>query len=264
MQTIIAPTDFSKKSLNAVNYAADMAMELHARLLILHAVEMPFKAGGVYEEPTDDEIEVEKKLSKLKDDLVKKTANKVPIHTSRVIGFIETEIVKICEYKKPLAVVMATQGARIKEHFFVGSITVHLSKNLKYPVIVIPPNVRYKPIKKILLATDLENLSSFPVENITAIVTAFNAKLDIVHVYKNNDRFETMEARMRTLYNSLIDLNPRFHFIKSKNVYKAITNFAQENKEDIILTFPHKHVLFYKSQSKQLIFNSPVAVMSIQ
>lgn len=264
MQTIIAPTDFSKKSLNAVNYAADMAMELHAKLLVLHAVEMPSKADGIYKEPTDDEIEVEKKLSKLKDDLVKKTVNKVPVHTSQVIGFIETEIIKICEYKKPLAIVMATKGAGVKEHFFVGSITVHLSKNLKYPVIVIPSNVSYTPIKKILLATDLENLNSFPVESITAIATAFNAKLDIAHVYKNNDKFEKMEARMRRLYNYLKDLKPRFHFIKRKNVYDAITNFAQENKEDLILTFPHKHALFYKSQSKQLIFNSPVAVMSLQ
>ena len=65
---------------------------------------------------------------------------------------------KICDYKNPLAVVMATHGVSIKERFFLGSITVYLSKNLKYPVIVVPQDLNYKPINKILLATDLENL----------------------------------------------------------------------------------------------------------
>ena len=50
MQTIIAPTDFSNISLNAVNYAADMAMALNANLLILHAIELPINANKLYHE----------------------------------------------------------------------------------------------------------------------------------------------------------------------------------------------------------------------
>jgi hypothetical protein len=46
---------------------------------------------------------------------------------------------------------MAMRGATLKEQFFIGSITVYLSKNLKYPVIVVPQDVGYKSINKILL-----------------------------------------------------------------------------------------------------------------
>jgi len=56
MQIIIAPTDFSDISLNAVNYAADMAMALHAKLLVLHATEIPFNINEVYAQPKGDEI----------------------------------------------------------------------------------------------------------------------------------------------------------------------------------------------------------------
>jgi len=34
MKTIIAPTDFSAVSLNAVNYAADMAQDINAELIL--------------------------------------------------------------------------------------------------------------------------------------------------------------------------------------------------------------------------------------
>jgi hypothetical protein len=170
----------------------------------------------------------------------------------------------MCEYKNPLAVVMATHGATLKEQFFVGSITVHLSKNLKYPVIVVPAGTIYKPVSKILFATDLENLYDLPVEKIINIVTAFNAEIDIVHVYKSEDKFEVMSGRMSELMNYLKNLKPQFYFIKSKNVYEAILEFARKNNSDIILTFPKKHPFFYRSESKQLIFKSPFAVMTIQ
>ena len=262
MQTIITPTDFSDVSLNAVNYAADMALALHTRLLILHATEIPASAGINYPELSDNEIE--KKLRTLKNDLIKRAEKRIVIQTKQVTGFIENEIITMCDYQNPLAVVMATQGANFREHFFVGSITVYLSKNLKYPVIAVPKNVTYKPVNKILLATDLENLYDLSIEKIVNVVKAFNATLDIVHVYKNEDKLGLMKARKSELARYLKDLAPRFHFIKSKNVYEAITNFAQKNNSDLILAFPKKHAFFHKSESKQLIYNSPFAVMTIQ
>lgn len=256
MQTIIAPTDFSDISLNAVNYAADMAMALNANLLVVHATEMQFDTQR-------DEIEIESKLHILKKTLIERTNSKIKIHSKQVCGIIENELMKMCEYRNPLAVVMATHGATLKEQFFIGSITVYLSKNLKYPVIVVPAGIMYKPISKILLATDLENLYNLPVEKIINIVTAFSAEVDIVHVYKSEDKFEVMSCRISELMNYLKNLNPQFYFIKSKIVHEAILEFAQKNNSDLILTFPKKHPFFYRSESKQLIFKSPFAVMTI-
>ena len=41
MKPIVAPTDFSAVSLNAVNYAADMASMLGVNLNLLHVIEVP-------------------------------------------------------------------------------------------------------------------------------------------------------------------------------------------------------------------------------
>jgi nucleotide-binding universal stress UspA family protein len=264
MQTIITPTDFSDISLNAVNYAADMAMALNANLLILHAIELPINANQPYDESDVAEIEAEQKLNDLKENLVKRTNNKVSVQTKQVVGLIENEIIKICDYKNALAVVMATKGPSLKEHFFMESITVHLSKNLTYPVIAVPSNMKYKPVNKILLATDLENLYSLPVDAIIKIIDAFKAQLEIVHVYNKEDKCEIMVSRMSELTNYLKCLNPQFHFVYNTNVYKGIIDFAKQNNSDIILTIPKKRSFFYKSRSKQLLFNAPITIMTMQ
>jgi nucleotide-binding universal stress UspA family protein len=264
MQTIITPTDFSEISLNALNYAADMARSVNARLVILHATELSMNEGRTCIEPTDDEIEIEKKLGALRKNILERTANKIPVQSKQVTGFIENEIIKMCEYQNPLAVVMATKGASIKERFFIVSITVHLSKNLRYPVIVVPQGLSYKSINKILLATDLENLYDLPVEKIINVAAIFNAQVNILHVYNNESEFELTSKQIIELNEYLKSLNPQFHFSKSQNVYEAITEFAKNNDVDLIIAFPKKHAFFHKSESKQLIFTAPFAVMTIQ
>ena len=79
MQVIIAPTDFSEVSLNAVNYAADMARTLDASLLIVHSTELPLSIKGLFIEPLNDETEICKKLDALKEALLKRLDNKITI-----------------------------------------------------------------------------------------------------------------------------------------------------------------------------------------
>ncbi len=47
METIIATTDFSKAAQNASKYAAAIAAEMNAQLVVLHVIEIPFTPMGV-------------------------------------------------------------------------------------------------------------------------------------------------------------------------------------------------------------------------
>ena len=136
MKIIIAPTDFSYVSLNAVYYAADMAKTVNANLLILHATEMPFSRAGISSIPEYDEISIENKLESLRKDILLRVNNKIQVIVKLVSGIIEDELINICDHKLPLAVIMATHGKTFRETFFIGSITVYLSKKLKYPLLV--------------------------------------------------------------------------------------------------------------------------------
>ena len=265
MKTIIAPTDFSKVSLNAVNYAADMASAINAKLLLLHASESSIP--GVQDflgEATPNDINIEKRLFALERKLRTRTGDKIIINAMLVSGTIENELIKICEDENPLAVVMATHGDGTMERFFIGSITVYLSKHLQYPVLVIPKDVCFKPIHKVILASDMKSIYDLPLEKITDIVTVFNASLDVVHVCGSNEKMNKNPVEVSFLNHRLRYLNPHFHFINNDNVSEGVSLFAEKNNADMVLIFPKKHGPFHKSDSKQFIFHSTVPVMTVQ
>jgi nucleotide-binding universal stress UspA family protein len=262
MKTIIAPTDFSRMSINAVNYAADLSLAINAKLLVLHAVEIPVAAT---DEPLNTETSKEAALIKLKRKLLRRTHDKIKLEVKLVYGTIENELIKMCEYQKPFAIVMATHGDGIVERFFIESATVYLAKNLRYPVLVIPKNARFKPIEKITLASDMKSIYDLPFKKITGITSAFNAKLDVVHVNKTHSaELSEHSIQSSVLCHHLCQLKPEVHFVKDKNAEHGVTSFAEKNDTDLILIFPRKHGLFHRSDSRQFIFNSPFPVMTIQ
>ena len=115
MRTIIAPTDFSAISLNAVNYAADMAVATNAELLLLHVVQIPatvieFPLTEMeYQEMTEDASE---HLAKLVDQLCMRTKEKINIHIKSMVGSVEHELKDICDLKEPFVVIM---GRKVQE-----------------------------------------------------------------------------------------------------------------------------------------------------
>lgn len=263
MKTIIAPTDFSPASLNAVQYAFDMALAFNSNLLILHATGKSFDQR-LSSSPEEDEETGERKLLGLQKILIKKTGDKIKVRIKQVSGVIEDELIKICDKNAPFAVVMATHGSSLRKLFLIGSITVYMAKSLKYPVMVVPVGVQFKPIKNITLATDLKNVDSLPIEKISLIITSFKASLDIIHVSTGGKSSKAISVQANELRNYLDHLKPQFYFVHNKNIHEGIISFAGKQKADMILAFPKKHSFFHSSESQQLIFNSPVTVMTIQ
>ena len=47
MKTIIVPTDFSPIATNAMNFAADMAVNINASLMLLHVYQVPVSMPDV-------------------------------------------------------------------------------------------------------------------------------------------------------------------------------------------------------------------------
>jgi hypothetical protein len=64
MKTIIAPTDFSPISYNACLYAAKMALDINANLVLLHVMELPLSVAEFpVTEDIFDEISMEEELN---------------------------------------------------------------------------------------------------------------------------------------------------------------------------------------------------------
>ena len=265
MKTIIVPTDFSEVSLNAVNYAADMAVEINASIILLHVVEVAdaivteFPMSGI----TFQEINREQQLNDLKAAIEQRTHHAISVDTCHLAGNIAYELTEICKRTNPFAVVMAPHAASKLERFFFNSLTYYSATHLPCPVLVVPGKKRYTPIKKIGFATDMKGISHIPVKAIKTITLAFKASLDLIYVGKKEADIEISPTEKLLLRHRLRDFNPSFHFEKNDIVKKGIELFARDKNIDLVLIIPKKHGLFHRSQSKQVIFHLPVPAMAL-
>ncbi len=272
MKTLIVPTDFSPVSLNAANYAADMAHAIGADLILLHVIQIPVSVAEMpLSEMTYEEMirQAEKEIQNLKDKLAWRTSGKINITADVSAGSIGFQLQELCKRKKPFAVVMGTQGAGAVERFFIGSNTLTAVHTIPYPVLVVPEQAVFKEIKKIAWACDLKDADEpFPLDNLKELMSIFNASLDILNVESGGHKMTKDSATQSvSLQNLLAGFHPRFHFISEESVEDGINKFTEENLPDLLLVIPKKHgffeSLFRRSQSKKIVLHPHTPVMTI-
>lgn len=267
MKTLVVPTDFSSAALNAVNYAADMALEINAAVLLLHIYQVPV---AITDSPmimvSIEELKeaAETRLSKLKEDLTHITSGKLVITTEVVLGDITDETESICEKIKPLAVITGTTGHTAAERTLFGSTTLSLIKNLSSPVICVPTGKEYGTgIKKAGLACDFKDTDNLPLPAIRSFIQTMGAALHIINV----DHKHSAHAETSLLRTALEELKPSYHFVEHPDVEDGLNEFAEKNNLDLLITMPRKHKLleslFKRSTTKQLVFESHIPVMCI-
>jgi nucleotide-binding universal stress UspA family protein len=277
MKTLVVPTDFSSVSVNALNYAVDMAQAINAGIVLLHVYNVPvaFTDGPVSPVTVVSVEEVkrtaEERLEEIKKNLVTVTSGQIEIFTEARLGDTIDELEQLCKSVEPLAIVMGSHGTTGLERIIMGSTTQTAIRQLKCPVIVVPPGTTYHGIKRIGLACDFDNIvQSTPVEYIKNIVREFGADLYVLNVKdKKDEESDVTESTMETAYLDAVleEIRPAYVQLTGKDVVEGINGFAEQNNLDLVMVIPKKHrfidTLFHKSQSRELITHSHIPIVSI-
>ena len=273
MKTIIVPTDFSPIATNAMNFAADMAANIDASVMLFHVYQVPVSMSDVPVVMVSAEElrrSSETKLQELKYELTHTTSGKIKIYTEARRGDVSDELEDVCKHIQPFAVIMGTKGASGIERILFGSTTLTAIRHLTCPVIVVPPGKKYgNGIKKIGFACDFKKVvENTPVQFIKSMIEEFGAELHVLNVDHEGKNFkpETPEESMM-LHSLLEDLNPHYHFIDHVDIEEGINDFVETNGIDLLITIPKKHKLldslFKNSSTKQLVTQSHVPVMCV-
>lgn len=268
MKTIIAATDFSSVSLNAVEYAAKMAVDIGANLLLVHIIELPFTKvpvttesyAAITQQSTNDLFALQGKLIAL-------TNNKISIETHIGTGTLLTGLNEISAQYEPFAIVMGTEERGLIERFFIGNSTRAALHYLQYPVLVVPAMAKYKKVHKICLACDLKNVYNLPLEQVKILVTAFNTTLDIVHVCKSEDEKLQQHLAATLVEQRLNGIHAKVKFIINKKIEEGISKYAEKHQEDMMLVIPKKRsfieALLHKSFAKEWNAHPATPVINI-
>jgi nucleotide-binding universal stress UspA family protein len=273
MKTLVAATDFSAVSLNAVNYAADMACVTGTDLTLLHVCLIPLAFSEVPAPAYNVNqliIDGEERLNALREKIFTKTGGRLRITTVVRHGNVVQEIDDYCALINTYAVVMGAENSGAFERFLGGGKTVSAVNQFNWPLIVVPPGIKFMGIQKIGLACDLRNVAeTIPVKEIKDLVRQFHGTLHVLHVTNETGEAYSKEKIEEStwLHDILEELKPVYHFINNTGIEAGITEFADKNKLDMLIVIPKKHnllsSLFKHSHSKKLVLHSHIPVMAI-
>ncbi|MBS1663393.1 MAG: universal stress protein [Bacteroidetes bacterium] len=271
MKQIVVPVNFTANSLNAARYAADMAAAIGGELHLVYVVQYPLTMSDIimpdyiFEEMQQSGKE---QLRNLADQLTERTLSIVPIITNMELGSVEVKLEEYCRQVNPFVVVMGASGHSL-ENAFAGSTTVRAMRRLPYPLLVIPENATYHIVKKIVLACDLEDLGGGVPASISffkELKSLFGSRFELVNVTTRAEagigqatfQFDSWKDRLKEIF-------PDLRFIHTEHIAEGVKHYLSDNQADWLMVFPKKHsfVDFHTSQSKKLLHDSIVPVMSL-
>jgi nucleotide-binding universal stress UspA family protein len=143
IRRILAPTDFSEPSKQAVAYAYELAERFGAKLLLLHVVELPaypveifLPAAGGTTLLDDLEQQARIDLAQLRPEA---EDGKVEVTCQVVVGTPYYKILEVAAADKADVIVMATHGRTGLSHLVMGSVAERVVRMAPCPVLTIRP-----------------------------------------------------------------------------------------------------------------------------
>lgn len=268
MKTLVLPTDFSTVADNAMQYAARMAQHLQAELLLTHIYQIPVSMNDM---PviliSADELKksADENLERCRQEISLSFPD-VTVNTESRLGDVNDELNDICNAVQPFAIVLGSQGTTGFERLLFGSTTLSVLRHSNFPVLTVPEHYKEFSMKKIVLAADMQDVNTMPVNKIIEVAQLFNAHLQVVHVTSKAEANATAERDV--LMQQLQPVKATYQTIHSDTVREGLSAYLEEERADLLLVLPHEHNLmerlFTKLHAEDLISHATIPVMAIK
>ena len=250
MKSILLPTDFSKNSLNAIDFAMKFFKDQECRFYIINVQKassfisddmmVVSSSATIY----NTIVDAAKKSTNNIISSIKKTHknNKHTFHSIVDYDNFTDAINQACEKHNIDLILMGTKGASGLEKVIFGSNTIHVIQRCLTPVLVIPDGYKFAGLSKIVFATT--NLEPFVIEDLQLLkewVNLYNSELAILHIadqnhlayksYDNHGFFNTYFERAKHDY---IDTT-------QKDMLKEVYSYIHVNKTKMLAIKNKKH-----------------------
>lgn len=264
---LLVPTDFSVVAKNAANYAAHLAAQIHAQVILLSVIEMD-TTEVVLSNWKKLEAQMRKtslrELDKLKNE-VKATVKGADIKCAITDGIPMYEaIATFAKDNQVDLIIMGTKGATGLKKIVEGTNTSALMQISPVPVVGVPAKATYTGMKKIVYATDLKNVVE-ETRRLARIAELFQASILVLHCTsassKRLSRNIEPELINKAQYGAIT-----FHQVQSDEIDKTIAQFMKTQAADMLVMFTHERSFFEKllgkSVTRTVAFQSRVPLLA--
>ena len=246
MKNILVPTDFSKASHNATEYAAALAQDFQVKLILVNVIVPPIviedTSASAYMMTKAELLESDKGLLKKEVEKISKKFN------VKVEGFIREgspiEIIQELGKAKHADLIVMGMKGKGKSNSIFGSTTNMVMRKSTVPMFVIPEKIFFKPIRHITFASEFE-IKKEDYSIIEELAEKYNSLIQILNVQKNEEAMSVENAIGKMEANlSFMNLEHHFNTVENKSVEKGIHEFLEKNPSDILAMVAHKHSFF--------------------
>ena len=273
MKTIIAATDFTKASWNALRFAAEMAIDFNTDLLIVHATHIPVVSDVYFDLrmtmddwKAEDQIQMDKLLEQMR----KKYGHALRVQSKLKIGFGPDVIRDTVKGGKIGAVVMGISHTEKFNQVVFGSTSTDLAGTVNCPVVIVPEKARYKQWKTIAFAFDQQHIPlGKPLKVLFEVAELHESKLHFVNVM-DTPFIEGDDSSLKPLYKQFQGVDYKTHFLpyRPNMVEEAILEWVRRHKASLLVMVARQHNIlwrmFNERMTKKIAFASkvPLVVLS--
>lgn len=274
MKTFLIPIDFSDVSYTAAQYGLDIAGFLDAQQVVFYhsyrdtprelqdtaTGEDPYRRAAIQH--------IERMVQKLN----------VPANIGRGRMVFEADERNVddgiehlvAQYSISL-IVMGIAGMSDTDNTLIGQHTLSVASAAPAPLLIVPRNHRFLPVKKIVYATDLREVeTTTPVDGIIRVAQQLEAETHVIHV-DYGAQHQTPESTLyqKQLLRFLKDLNPIFEIVQQhKDKAYGIFDYVKQHDIDLILMASRNYGfferIFHNSVSKKLLNIADVPIVLLK
>lgn len=277
MKSILVPTDFSKNSNAAIDYACELAKSLGAQILIVNiftpAVTQRDMTSSIIEEETiAAQKNSEEKLEAIGEQIKNQYAS-ISYETQFVVGGLVDAIDIIVAGNDIDLVIMGTRGASGLERILFGSNTTRIIEKVKCPVLAVPINCPFQVPKRIVCATDFNNEELKHIKKLISIAKVFNAEVMMTHITIDDSALESeilLKANFSKRVSELTGYPSINYFVKyEEDVRRALDSFSGQVNADWIAMFTRERTLLFEklynpSITKAMAYNTKIPLLAIK
>ncbi len=235
MKRILFPTDFSKETEQALEYAVYFARNTGMQLILLNAFDLkylhPDLPRGSYDMEEDRSRE---KLNELRQQILSREENKgMDIDLIAAFGSTLRTMEEVAKQEHVDLIVMGTKGVSAVKDFFTDSMTFRTIERVDCPVIVIPEDKNFKQFQKILFATDFTNIPEKSLNTLKELAKGIGAAIKIVNVNREFEEPTVAEAREGLHINRIFgeEVEHDFEFVQDEKVLQGLEAYIDQNPE---------------------------------
>ncbi|GAB2515526.1 universal stress protein [Spirosoma aerophilum] len=271
MKTIVLATDFSANAKQAAHFAAELARDQKARLILFHAFHVwpdnPAKTGDFPLSVKAARESNEKALKHLGNDLTQAVGGAVLIDCVVQEGHTINAIRAITKARKADLLIMSTVGTAPRSAQIMGSIATEMIEETEVPLLLVPPGPVYAGIKNIVLGVDLSvPPNAIALENALLFARSFGSVINVVCISPAPEDPDLKE-RSEHIRRLLIPQPHTLSIVAGSEVYSTLLDFSAENKADLIMMLPQSRSwlwkLFSEGQTQHVARLTDVPLLAI-